>query len=555
VPTKKGCQKGPTERSGNATALFKFNRTSCFLDQVETGKPPEAGRRKFQRGHCKFPSSQQLCCFNPECDMPTEVLTWAQVNDAARWPLQALEIKLVFGWSSACLRLGAISADSPSGSTVPKQRHVQVRAQAVGQSNLVPHHGKLGCWSSCRYQPRGSWHSSTITSDLSRQDSIWLDVTVLAEEDRVKKVMQAYFKGGRWLQSRACQFRWRPPGDYMATFAIQKVENGGKVVFNQLEEEALDRRHFGQAVTCRDLNLLREGKLARVFADSLTDLDEGIQKRKGSATVEKKFPALPFTAQQIVEKSIRSVGFFSPGLERILRLTDLADDLESSFEARSVGLQAEAADDEAGWGRRAAGCFTRARLFQIALAANLSFAATRIGSFKEVAIRDDLCTRYGGAKLGSKFVPRWKQALLVVVSGVAFRLEGKQSTLPVVEPKKKDTFISRQTITFPEIQLEGQFDFAARKLKGLPDDLPLPHRQRLNEEVELESKRTLEPEDVSSSKVQRISAIVTPDFADVKGNLKLKSMEESSKFLKRFKLHLGMDLLVKTTGELSEGKA
>jgi len=46
-------------------------------------------------------------------------------------------------------------------------------------------------------------------------------------------------------------------------------------VFNQLEEEALDRRHFGQAVTCRDLNLLREGKLARVFADSLTDLDEG----------------------------------------------------------------------------------------------------------------------------------------------------------------------------------------------------------------------------------------------------------------------------------------
>ena len=28
------------------------------------------------------------------------------------------------------------------------------------------------------------------------------------------------------------------------------------------------------------------------------------------------------------------------------------------------------------------------------------------------------------------------------------RLEGKQSTLPVVEPKKKDTFTSRQTITF-----------------------------------------------------------------------------------------------------------
>ena len=56
-----------------------------------------------------------------------------------------------------------------------------------------------------------------------------------------------------------------------------------------------------------------------------------------------------------------------------------------------------------------------------------------------------------------------------------------------------------------------------RQLDTTEDDLPLPHRQRLNEEVELEPKRTLEPEDVSSSKVQRISAIVTPDFADVKG--------------------------------------
>jgi hypothetical protein len=54
------------------------------------------------------------------------------------------------------------------------------------------------------------------------------------------------------------------------------------------------------------------------------------------------------------------------------------------------------------------------------------------------------------------------------------------------------------------------------QLDTTEDDLPLPHRQRLNEEVELESKRTLELEDVSSSKVQRISAIVTPDFADVK---------------------------------------
>ena len=38
----------------------------------------------------------------------------------------------------------------------------------------------------------------------------------------------------------------------------------------------------------------------------------------------------------------------------------------------------------------------------------------------------------------------------------------------------------------------------------------------MNEEGELKSKGTLEPADVSSSKVQLISAIVTPDFADVK---------------------------------------
>lgn len=49
------------------------------------------------------------------------------------------------------------------------------------------------------------------------------------------------------------------------------------------------------------------------------------------------------------------------------------------------------------------------------------------------------------------------------------------------------------------------------------DDFPLPPRQRLNDAVGLEGKRNLkEQEEVTETKHQRISAIVSPDFLDVK---------------------------------------
>lgn len=54
-----------------------------------------------------------------------------------------------------------------------------------------------------------------------------------------------------------------------------------------------------------------------------------------------------------------------------------------------------------------------------------------------------------------------------------------------------------------------------RPLESSPDDLPLTHRQRLNDDVEVEEKRTLEIEDPTSTKYQRISAVVTSDFSEV----------------------------------------